>query len=804
MKKFFKKRLYGPIVLFLIIVSLLLIVGNVYAANLEADSIKSALDAQTKGIDGVEKYIILAFGWLCGIIASAIGSLGVFLISIIIEIAQFNHFTDIPAVVQGWSLVRDICNMFFVLVFLIIAFATILRIESYNAKRALPKLLIMAVLINFSRMIFAFLIDFSQIVMLTFTSQIKGGYMVNAFNMQKLGSLESDLKEGANSWAVVTALILSVVAAFVTLVVLVILLAALLMRIIMLWIYIILSPLVFLGFAFPAIRGYVSRIWQDFVKQLILGPILGFFLWLGLGIINGQIENSSKLCAGKSGFFCTGDFQKFIIYIGILMGGLMVAQSMSDRLGSLSGKLMGAGKAAALGAIGANWAARRWRAFQLQRQAAKEQKAAAFGARAYNLYRAGTSVPKAALRGAREAGARPIYWAKTMAVQGLAKTPLKNVRDSVKRSLKIRKDAFDAFKEMRISGQKEINKNGLIYRLNQKGGLDVVTKDKEGKEQKVQSFSKQKLDFTRGFVAEMTPAMNAINEAVKNKIDKIKVDFSNLSALDLKNIIQSATASKEEKIAAGSLLAAQRELDNRNIFNKVKDIVKDNPYTKKEFDEIADKYYAVWNNTPDELNKKVASKDVILENLDLSQFEDDMKKIVEAAGKEFPRVVDKVASRSAEASKRLTNTIKNVMHDTSLSFDKRKMLLRAYVDRTGNLNEAFGNDEKSKIEYIKNAKVDQLNKLLDHKENEVLLKQHITKIQVEKFKRADKSAEKTAKLERLFQEQKESNKAKEKIIKPGENTNNASNSSNPSQQNDSEVIRSDSGNYGNVKYRKKY
>ncbi len=799
MKKIFKKRLSWQIVLFVVIIGLLLFASNYVNAG---DDFKTSLEneANSSG-SGIEKYIVLAFGWLCSIIVSAIGSLSTFLIQKLIDIAAFNHFTDIPAVVQGWSLVRDICNMFFVLVFLVIAFATILRIENYNAKRLLPKLLIMAVLINFSRMIFAFLVDFSQIVMLTFVAQIKGGYMVNAFNMQKLGSLKSDLEEGASSWAVVTALILSVIAAFVTLVVIIILLAALLMRIIMLWIYIILSPLVFLGFAFPAISGYVSRIWQDFVKQLILGPILGFFLWLGLGIVNGQIENSSQLlCAGKSAFFCSGDFQKFIIFIGILMGGLMVAQNMSSQLGGLSGKLIGTGKAAALGAIGANWAARRWRAFQSQRQAAKEQKAAAFGARAYNLYHTGTTVPKATLRGVREAGARPIYWAKTMAVQGLAKTPLKNVRDSVKRSLRIRKDAFDAFKEMRISGQKEVNKNGLIYRLNQKGGLDVVAKDKKGNEQKIQSFNKKRLDFTRGFVAEMTPAMNAISEAIKNKIDKIKTNFSNFSALDLKNIIQSATASKEEKIAAGSLLAAQKELDNKNIFNQVKGIVKDNPYTKKEFDEIADKYYAVWNNTKNELSKKVSSREVALENLDLSQFEDGIKEILEVAGSEFPKVIDKVASRGKDVSTKLAKVIKKVMHDPGLKDVERQKLRKSYVDLTGNLREAFGNDTKAMKEYIKNAKVNQLDKLLDHKENEDLLKQHITRVQVEKFKRADKSVEKATRLDEMLKEREESAKAKDEITKP----NNASDSSNSSQQNDSKIIRPDSGNYGNVKYRKKY
>jgi len=74
--------------------------------------------------------------------------------------------------------------MSFILILLIIAFATILRQESYS-KKLLPKLLIMAVLINFSRTIFGLLIDFSQVIMLTFVNAFSagGGYFIKALEL---------------------------------------------------------------------------------------------------------------------------------------------------------------------------------------------------------------------------------------------------------------------------------------------------------------------------------------------------------------------------------------------------------------------------------------------------------------------------------------------------------------------------------------------------------------------------------------------------------------------------------------------
>ena len=63
--------------------------------------------------------------------------------------------------------------MFFVVVLLIIALATILNQEKYSYKTWLPKLILMAVLINFSKMICGLIIDVAQVVMMTFVNAFK-------------------------------------------------------------------------------------------------------------------------------------------------------------------------------------------------------------------------------------------------------------------------------------------------------------------------------------------------------------------------------------------------------------------------------------------------------------------------------------------------------------------------------------------------------------------------------------------------------------------------------------------------------
>ena len=83
----------------------------------------------------------------------ALGQILILLMRVLVSIAEFNNFINAQPIVLGWTIVRDVCNMFFVVIMLVIAFATVLRIENYSYKKLLPKLVIMAILINFSKMI---------------------------------------------------------------------------------------------------------------------------------------------------------------------------------------------------------------------------------------------------------------------------------------------------------------------------------------------------------------------------------------------------------------------------------------------------------------------------------------------------------------------------------------------------------------------------------------------------------------------------------------------------------------------------
>lgn len=341
-------------------------------------------------------------GGLVGWIISALGLILVLVMKALVLIAQYNDFIGSPAVSNGWRIVRDICNMFFVLILLIIAFATILKIENYNYKKWLPKLILMAILINFSKTICGLLIDFAQVVMLTFVNAFKdvaAGNLITNLGITDILTLAQTSDE-IGFWAIVGSYVLGLIYILIALVVITTMLAMLVMRIVMIWIYVVLSPAAYLMSAFPGGQKYSSQWWTEFTKNLIVGPVLAFFIWLSFVSLQIQdvnkdfkiVDSTTESVAAEAGIYSNGSdttgtkastpgvFIKFIIAIGMLIGGLKISQEIGGAAGGMAGKGMtriqkgaqiGMGGVAAI--TGARYASSVLKNYNSQRKARREE-----------------------------------------------------------------------------------------------------------------------------------------------------------------------------------------------------------------------------------------------------------------------------------------------------------------------------------------------------------------------------------------------------------------------------------------------
>lgn len=191
---------------------------------------------------------------------------------------------------QGWTIFRDIANLFFILILLFIAIGTIVRSQSYNLKSLLPKLIIAVFLINFSNVIAGAIIDFGNIFMYGVLkwmscpsdpecfSNFFSGLMTVVDDLYGTYKLEDGFTASAEA---TVGIMVATIYTFLYGLILLALGAFLLIRIAAFAILIILSPLLaFTGEVFPGLQELSSKWWKNLINYTLFGPIFALLLYV--------------------------------------------------------------------------------------------------------------------------------------------------------------------------------------------------------------------------------------------------------------------------------------------------------------------------------------------------------------------------------------------------------------------------------------------------------------------------------------------------------------------------------------------
>ncbi len=326
-------------------------------------------------LDVVTTAILKILTGIISVLVSFFGKLLAVVLHALVYVAQYNNFIKEQVVIEGWKVVRDVCNMFFVLGLLIIAFGTVLRLQNYQAKNLLRSFIFGAIFVNFSKTICGLILDFAQIIMLTFVNGFKDVGAGNLTEMLGLTALfdvvvnNSDASaEPLEGLGVFISYLLALIYIIVALVVILTMTIMLIQRAVMLWIYVILSPFPYLLSALPKagkLGQAGSRWWSDFTGLVITGPMLAFFIWLSFFTASGSgLSNSTTTDSGgiqllgststaavpnnnsdltndiNAGVTKSGTAQaiiKFLVSIGLLWGGMMLTKETSSLVGGVVG-----------------------------------------------------------------------------------------------------------------------------------------------------------------------------------------------------------------------------------------------------------------------------------------------------------------------------------------------------------------------------------------------------------------------------------------------------------------------------------
>ena len=302
------------------------------------------------------------------VICSGIITLLGYLIDFSIAIGK--SVISLPIVQTGAQTMISFANLGFVFAIIAMAFATIFRVQSYAMKQTLWKLIVAALLVNFSLTIAGAFISISNIFTDFFLQSLNGKNisdgLMGVLNPQALVKVEDvsiwKITIGMFSYffKYMASLLFVIVFNFIIILTFLALFIMLLIRAITLGVLLVVMPIIWLLWIFPGTLKYWSEWWSNFIRWTFFAPIVLFFIVLVISsgsqlqkirqISGGDLQQSAKVeKAFKDSMTLNPDFfdhvTQIIITAGLLLGGLFAANKMGITFASTAmGMAKGGGK----------------------------------------------------------------------------------------------------------------------------------------------------------------------------------------------------------------------------------------------------------------------------------------------------------------------------------------------------------------------------------------------------------------------------------------------------------------------------
>lgn len=330
----------------------------------------AAADVADFAIKPIAMFILTFSGWILGLA-------GVFFNWVVIKtVFQFGkYFGTSDGMLIAWGVLRDISNIGLLFGFIFMGVLLILNVDGgghghgggMSAKKAIPRLIIFAVLLNFSLFASQAVIDVanafaSQFATLAGTScdsiESSGdcanvGISGQILQMAGIGSIWSDgimkgigtdsiVLVGLSLFVIITALVL--IAAGIMLVIRVVILSLLMVT----------SPIGFAGMVIPGLQGVASKWWHMLISQSFFAPVMLLLMFISLKLaesLNPEGQPLVRAFAGESSG--VADNMQVVVVFAIVIGFMIASLAAASKMGA-AGASFATQKAGALtlGSVG--------------------------------------------------------------------------------------------------------------------------------------------------------------------------------------------------------------------------------------------------------------------------------------------------------------------------------------------------------------------------------------------------------------------------------------------------------------------
>ena len=358
---------YRHISSFLIIVSIFVIGGFLFPNTaLACEWYEFTCNVMEILLPSVAEFTIRGMSLLTGLAGIILNAV---IYYTIVDIA--NNYSRITTINEAWSVIRDLANMSFIFVLLYAAIKTILGTGS-DTKNLIVKIIVVAILINFSLFFTKVVIDASNVLAIAFYDAIVPGAFddIGVINlvtqtgishafMQNL-NLQSlyEVGENGNRIGPASIVTLGIMGSIMLLIAAFIFFAVALMfiiRYVILILVLILSPLAFIAFVLPQLEKYKAQWIDALVGQAFFAPIYFMLTWVTLHVLGGitsafgATDNPRAALSGiafiDSAITGTNEafglLINFIVVIVFLVASLILAKELANKVPGGVNKLTG-------------------------------------------------------------------------------------------------------------------------------------------------------------------------------------------------------------------------------------------------------------------------------------------------------------------------------------------------------------------------------------------------------------------------------------------------------------------------------
>ncbi len=286
-----------------------------------------------------------------------LGIAGVFFNWVVIKtVFEFSTFFGTSAgMLTAWGVVRDIANIGLLFGFIFMGVLLILNVEGghgghgggISAKKAIPRLIIFAVLLNFSLFASQAVIDVSNGLASSFTTLAGQACSETAGNdacsregiagrvqaMAGMGTVwdQGLWKNGGADFVLLTCLSIFII---ITAIVLFAAGIMLVIRVVVLSLLMVTSPIGFAGMAVPGLGGLAKKWWSTLISQSFFAPVFLLLIFISLKLSETLNPNGDPLVKAFSGADVNGiagDMQVIVVFaivIGFMIASLIAASKM--------------------------------------------------------------------------------------------------------------------------------------------------------------------------------------------------------------------------------------------------------------------------------------------------------------------------------------------------------------------------------------------------------------------------------------------------------------------------------------------